>query len=86
MNPRHLAQVGLTAALNTMLDDTIVELQDLRTQQIEERKEIKRLRAIINGQGPAEVEEDEENWAAHSPSPKRTRYGSPSSRTRVIWG
>jgi hypothetical protein len=31
MDPQYVAQVALTAALNTMLDETTVELQDLHT-------------------------------------------------------
>jgi hypothetical protein len=36
LGPRYATQVGLVAALNTNLDDTIVELQDLRDQQDED--------------------------------------------------
>jgi hypothetical protein len=39
LGPRNGVQVGLVAALNTNLDDTIMELQDLRNQQEEDRKE-----------------------------------------------
>jgi hypothetical protein len=41
--------VGLVAAPNTNLDDTIMELQDLHDQQDEDRREIKRLKAMIAG-------------------------------------
>jgi hypothetical protein len=77
--------VGLVAALNTNLDDTIMELQDLRDQQDEDRREIKRLKAVIVGQDDEEVQEDEERWPAMSPRPRRRSYGSLRSRTRIIW-
>jgi hypothetical protein len=70
-------QVGLVAAINTNLDDTLMELQD--------RREIKRLKAVIAGQDEEEVQEDVENWPAMSPRPARTSYGSLGSRTRIIW-
>jgi hypothetical protein len=44
MGPRYAGQVGLVAALNTNLDDTNMELQDLRDQQAKDRMEIKGLR------------------------------------------
>jgi capsule polysaccharide export protein KpsE/RkpR len=47
LGPRYATQVGLVAALNTNLDDTNMELQDLRDQQDEDRREIKRLKAVI---------------------------------------
>jgi uncharacterized membrane protein len=81
---RYAVQVGLVAALNTKLDDTIMELQDLRDQQDEDRREIKRLKAVIAGQDEEEVEEDEERWSAMSPRPRRTSYESLRSRTRII--
>jgi hypothetical protein len=80
----YASQVGLVAALNTNLDDTIMELQDLRDQQDEDRREIKRLKAVIAGQDEEEVWEDGENWLAMSPRPVRTSYGSLGSRTRII--
>jgi hypothetical protein len=49
LGPHYAAQVGLVAALNTNLDDTNMELQDLRDQQDEDRREIKRLKAVIAG-------------------------------------
>jgi hypothetical protein len=55
LGPRYAVQVGLVAALNTNLDDTIMELQDLRDQQEEDRREIKRLKAVIAGQDEEEV-------------------------------
>jgi hypothetical protein len=76
--------VGLVAALNTNLDDTIMELQDLCDQEDEDRREIKRLKAVIAGQDEEEVQEDGERWPAMSPRPKRTSYGSLKSRTRII--
>jgi hypothetical protein len=79
LGPRYATQVGLVAALNTNLDDTIMELQDLRDQQDDDRREIKRLKVVIAGQ------EDGENWPAVSPKPRRTSYGSFGSRTRIIW-
>jgi hypothetical protein len=85
LGPRYATQVGLVAALNTNLDDTIMELQDLRDQQDEDRREIKRLKAVIVGQDDEEVQEDEERWPAMSPRPRRTSYGSLRSRTRIIW-
>ena len=84
MPERQLAQVHLTAALNTMLDDTLGELWELRAQMTRERKELRRLRAEAMGQNPVEEEEELEDWPARSPQPKRPRYGSPSSRTQVI--
>jgi hypothetical protein len=50
--------VGLVAALNTNLDDTIMELQDLRDQQgsRQDRREIKRLKAVIAGHDEEEVQ------------------------------
>jgi hypothetical protein len=60
LGPRYAAQVGLVAALNTNLDDTNMELQDLHDQQDEDRREIKRLKAVIAGREEEEVEEDEE--------------------------
>jgi hypothetical protein len=78
-------QVGLVAALNTNRDDTIMELQDLRDQQDEDRREIKRLKAVIAGQDAEEVQEYGENWPAMSPKLARTSYGSLGSRTRIIW-
>jgi hypothetical protein len=83
--PRYAVQVGVVAALNTNLDDTIMELQDLRDQKDEDRREIKRLKAVIAGQDEEEVEEDEERWPAMSPRPRRASYGSLRSRTRIIW-
>jgi hypothetical protein len=83
--PRFATQVGLVAALNTNLDDTIMELQDLRDQQDEDRREIQRLKAVIAGQDEEEVQEDGERWSAMSPRPRRTSYGSLRSRTRIIW-
>jgi hypothetical protein len=85
LGPRYAVQVGLVAALNTNLDDTIMELQDLRDQQDEDRREIKRLKAVIAGLDEEEVEEDEERWPTMSPRPRRTSYGSLRSRTRIIW-
>jgi hypothetical protein len=85
LGPRYATQVGLVAALNTNLDDTIMELQDLWDQQDENRREIKRLRAVITGQDEEEVQEDAERWPAMSPRPRRTSYGSLRSRTRIIW-
>jgi hypothetical protein len=85
LGPRYETQVGLVAALNTNLDDTIMELQDLRDQQDEDRREIKRLKAVIAGQDEEEVQEDGERWPAMSPRPRRTSYGSLRSRTRIIW-
>jgi hypothetical protein len=85
LGPCYAAQVGLVAALNTNLGDTIMELQDLRDQQDEDQREIKRLKAVIAGQDEEEVEEDEERWHAMSPRPRRTSYGSLRSRTRIIW-
>jgi hypothetical protein len=76
LGPRCGVQVGLVAALNTNLDDTIMKLQDLRNQQEEDRREIKRLKAVIVGQDEEEVQEDEERWPAMSPRPRRTSYGS----------
>jgi hypothetical protein len=49
LGPHYAAQVGLVAALNTNLDDTNMELQDLRDQQDEDQREIKRLKAVIAG-------------------------------------
>ena len=83
MSQAHKAQVKFNATLNTTLDDTLVELQDLRKQLTKARRETRALKAKIQGQSPLAVEDDE-NWATHSPSPKRTRYGSASSRTRVL--
>jgi capsule polysaccharide export protein KpsE/RkpR len=77
--------VGLVAALNTNLDDTNTELQDLHDQQDEDQREIKRLKAVIAGRDEEEVEEDEERWPAMSPRPRRTSYGSLRSRTQIIW-
>jgi uncharacterized membrane protein YukC len=71
--------VGLVATLNTNLDDTIMELHNLRDQQDEDRREIKRLKA-----DEEEVQEDEERWPAMSPRLRRTSYGSLRSRTRII--
>jgi hypothetical protein len=85
LGPRYATQVGLVAALNTNLDDTIMELQDLRDQQDEDRREIKRLKVVIAGRDEEEVQEDEERWPAMSPRPRRTSYGSLRSRTRIIW-
>jgi hypothetical protein len=75
LGPRYAMQVGLVAALNTNLDNTIRELQDLRGQQDEDRREIKRLKAVIAGQDEEEVQEDGERWPAMSPRPRRTSYG-----------
>jgi hypothetical protein len=83
LGPRYGVQVGLVAALNTNLDDTIMKLQDLRNQQEEDRREIKRLKEVITGQDEEEVQEDEERWPAMSPRPRRTSYGSLRSRTRI---
>jgi hypothetical protein len=77
--------VGLVAARNTNLDDTIMELQDLCDQQDEDWTEIKRLKVVIAGQDEEEVQEDGERWPAMSPKPKRTSYGSLRSRTQIIW-
>jgi hypothetical protein len=77
--------VGFIAALNTNLDDTNMELQDLRDQQDEDRREIKRLKVVIAGHDDEEVEEDEERWPAMSPRPSRRSYGSLRSCTRLIW-
>jgi hypothetical protein len=85
LGPRYAVQVGLVAALNTNLDDTILELQDLRDQQEEDRREIKRLKAVIVGQDEEEVLEDEERWPAMSPRPRRTSYGSLRSCTQINW-
>jgi hypothetical protein len=85
LGPRYATQVGLVTALNTNLDDTIMELQDLRDQQDEDRREIKRLKVVIAGRDEEEVQEDEERWPAMSPRPRRTSYGSLRSRTRIIW-
>jgi hypothetical protein len=85
LGPRYATQVGLVAALNTSLDDTNMELQDLLDQQHEDRREIKRLKAVIAGQDEEEVEEDGERWPAMSPRPRRTSYGSLRSGTRIIW-
>jgi hypothetical protein len=85
LGPRYVAQVGLVAALNTNLDDTNMELQDLCDQQDEDQREIKRLKAVTAGQDEEEVEEDEERWPAMSPRPRRTSYGSLRSRTQIIW-
>jgi hypothetical protein len=62
-----------------------MELQDLRDQQDEDWREIKRLKAVIAGQDEEEVQEDGENWPAMSPRPARTSYGSLGSCTRIIW-
>jgi hypothetical protein len=58
LGPRYATQVGLVAALNTNLDDTIMELQDLRDQQgsRQDRREIKRLKAVIAGHDEEEVQ------------------------------
>jgi hypothetical protein len=85
LGPRYVTQVGLVAALNTNLDDTIMELQDLRDQQDKDRREIKRLKAVIAGQDEEEVQEDAERWPAMSPRPRRTSYGSLRSCTQIIW-
>jgi hypothetical protein len=85
LGPRYATQVGLVAALNTNLDDTIMELQDLCDQQDEDRREIKSLKAVIAGQDEEEVQEEAERWPAMSPRPRRTSYGSLRSRTRIIW-
>jgi hypothetical protein len=85
LGPRYAVQVGLVAALNINLDDTIMELQDLRDQQDEDRREFKRLTAVIAGQDEEEVEEDEERWPAMSPRPRRSSYGSLRSCTWIIW-
>jgi hypothetical protein len=85
LGPRYATQVGLVAALNTNLDDTIMELQDLRDQQDEDRRDTKRLKAVIAGQDEEEVQEDGERWLAMSPRPRRTSYGSLRSRPRIIW-
>jgi hypothetical protein len=61
-----------------------MELQDLCDQQDEDRREIKRLQAVITGQDEEEVQEDVERWAAMSPRPRRTSYGSLRFRTRII--
>jgi hypothetical protein len=47
LGPRYAIQVGLVAALNTKLDDTIMEPQDLCDQQDEDQREMKRLKAVI---------------------------------------
>jgi hypothetical protein len=83
--PCYATQVGLVAALNTNLDDTIMELQDLRDQQDEDRREIKRLMVVIPRHDEKEVQEDEEKWPAMSPRPRRTSYGSLRSRTQINW-
>ena len=83
MSQAHIAQAKFNTILNTTLDDTLVELQDFRKQLTKARRETRALKAKIQGQSPVAVEDDE-NWATHSPSPKRTRYGSASSRTRVL--
>jgi hypothetical protein len=85
LGPRYATQVGLVATLNTNLDDTIMELQDLCNQQDEDQREIKRHKSVITGQDEEEVQEDEERWPAMSPRPRRTSYGSLRSRTRIIW-
>jgi hypothetical protein len=85
LGPRCAVQMRLVAALNTNLDDTIMELQCLRDQQEEDRREIKRLKAVIAGRDEEEVQEDEERWHAMSPRPRRTSYGSLRSRTQINW-
>jgi hypothetical protein len=60
LGPRYVVQVGLVEALNTNLDDTIMELQDLRDQQEEDWRESKRLKVVIARQDEEEVQEDEE--------------------------
>jgi hypothetical protein len=77
--------VGLVAALNTNHDDSNMDLQDLRDQQDEDRREIKRLKVVITRQDDEEVDEDEERWPAMSPRPRRTSYGSLRSHTWIIW-
>jgi hypothetical protein len=49
LGPHYATQVGLVGALNTNLDDTIMELQDLHDQEDEDRREIKWLKAVIAG-------------------------------------
>jgi hypothetical protein len=85
LGPRCAVQMRLVAALNTNLDDTIMELQRLRDQQEEDQREIKRLKAVIAGRDEEEVQEDEERWHAMSPRPRRTSYGSLRSRTQINW-
>jgi hypothetical protein len=85
LGPRYAAQVGLVAALNTNHDDSNMDLQDLRDQQDEDRREIKRLKVVITRQDDEEVDEDEERWPAMSPRPRRTSYGSLRSHTWIIW-
>ncbi len=85
LGARYAMQVGHIAALNTNLDDTLMELQDLCDQQDEDRREIKRLKAVIAGQDEDEMQEDGEDWPAMSPRPARTSYGSLGSRTKIIW-
>jgi hypothetical protein len=84
LETRYAMQVGLVAALNTNLDDTIRELQDLRDQQDADWREIKRLKAVIAGQDEEEVQEDGERWPTMSPRPRRTSYGSLRSRIQII--
>jgi hypothetical protein len=62
-----------------------MELQDLRDQKDDDRREIKRFKAMTAGQDEEEVEEDEERWPAMSPRPRRTSYGSLRSRPQIIW-
>jgi hypothetical protein len=85
LGARYAMQVGHVAALNTNLDDTLMELQDLHDQQDDDQREIKRLKAVIAGQDEEEVQEDGENWPAMSPRHARTSYGSLGSRTRIIF-
>ena len=82
MSASMIAQVRFTAALNAHTDGTAMELQEVREQLDEMRKENQVLRAALVGEDPPAEDEDEE-WTLRSPPRRRTRYGSPSIETYI---
>lgn len=84
MNPILMAQIRLNATLNTMVDETVVALRDAHNLMRAKRMGNKRLRAIINGQDPSTIEDDDEVWVSRSPSRRRTTYGFCYSSSYIV--
>ena len=70
LNTRIVAQDGLTTTLHTQMERNTEELQEIRHQPADARKENEALRAQLQGRDPPDHEDDD--YIALSPPGKRT--------------
>ena len=82
LNTRIVAQDGLTTTLHTQMERNTEELQEIRHQPADARKENEELKALLQGRDPPNHEDDD--YRALSPPRKRTNFGPRHPTTTIL--